>query len=204
MDAYAHSHGHPEANAPLMLSDEQLMAMHEAKTSRKKIDTAVAVATFNGWSIGLFAGLSALALLFSFSLQGLLVTVGLAVVAYHEFKGKAMLKQLDTRAANLLGYNQIGLGVLIIGYCAWSLVAVFVGPDPYAEYIAQNPELGQVLGSTGELYRFGATVVYGLAIVLTVPYQAAVAWYYFSRAGHICKYVDQTPQWITQIQRAAA
>jgi hypothetical protein len=196
---------HPIGDGPASpLSDEHYRALHEAKAGRKKIDVAIGVATFNGWSLGLFAGLSGLILLFSFSFVSLFICVGLGAVAHHEFKGRAMLRQLDVGGARLLGYNQIALGVVIVGYCLWSLIAVFVGPSPYAEVIAQNPELEQVLGSTGEIYVMGAAIVYGLVIVLTVPYQALMSWYYFSRAKHVARYIDQTPAWVTQMQKAAA
>lgn len=194
----------PDAVSPAELSDDHYRALREAKVRRKKIDFAIGVATFNGWSLGLFAGLSGLVLPLSFSLSGLFICLGLAVVSYHEFQGRALLRALDPRAARLLGYNQIGLGAVIVGYCLWSLAAVFVGPDPYAEVIAQNPELAQMLGDTGELYRMGAAIVYGMAILLTIPYQALMAWYYFSRARHVTQYVSQTPAWITRMQKAAA
>lgn len=189
-------------NAPL--SEQHYRALRDAKDGRKKIDFAIGVATFNGWSIGVFAALSALVLPFSLSLSGLFVTIGLGVVAFNEFKGRAMLRLLNPKGARHLGYNQIALGGVIVGYCVWSLLSAFFGPNPYAEVIAENPELGQILGSTGEVYRFIAAAVYGCAILLTIPYQALMAWYYFSRSRHITHYVEQTPTWVTQLQRSAA
>ncbi len=189
-------------NAPL--SERHYQALRDAKTGRKKIDFAIGVATFNGWSVGLFAALSALVLPLSFSFSGLMISIGLGVVAWNEFKGRAMLRLLDPQGARRLGFNQIGLGGVIVGYCVWSLLAALFGPDAYAQVIAENPELGQILGSTGGLYRLIAAAVYGGAIVLTIPYQALMAWYYFSRAGHITKYVQQTPAWVTEVHRSAA
>lgn len=194
----------PDEAPPTPLSDQHYQAVREAKARRKKIDVAIGVATFNGWSLGLFASLSGLMLIFSFSFIGLVISAGLGAVAFYEFKGRAMLRQLDVRGTHLLGYNQLALGVLIIGYCLWSLAAVMFGPSEYAEVIAQNPELEQMLGSTDDLFRFGAMIVYGMAIVLTIPYQALMGWFYFSRAKYVTLYVDQTPQWVTQMQRAAA
>lgn len=189
-------------NAPL--SAEHYQALRDAKTGRKKIDFAIGVASFNGWSLGIFAALSALILPLSFSMQGLVICIGLGIVAWNEFKGRTLLRQLNPQGAQRLGYNQIALGALIVGYCVWSLLAAIFGPDAYAEVIAENPELGQVLGSTGDLYRLITVAVYGGAIVLTIPYQALMAWYYFSRARHITNYVKQTPAWVTEIHRSAA
>ena len=61
-----------------------------------------------------------------------------------------------------------------------------------------------MLGDPDELIRFATVIVYGSVIVLTIPYQALIAWFYFSRVKHVTQYVDQTPQWVTQMQRAAA
>lgn len=190
------------ADAPL--SESHYRALHDAKKGRSKIDFAIGVATFNGWSLGVFAALTALILPLSFSVQALLICLGLAYVARNEFKGRGMLRLLDPDGATWLGYNQIVLGAVIVGYCLWSLLAALFGPDAYAEVIAQNPELGQILGSTGELYRYVAVAVYGLAILLTIPYQALMAWYYFSRARHIREYLARTPAWLTRFQRSAA
>ncbi len=194
----------PVVSAPAALSDEQVQAVRDAKAGRKKIDVAVGVATFNIWSLGLFAALSGLIMLFSFSLLSLMITAGLGLTAYHEAKGRKMLRELNPRGARHLGYNQLSLGGLIVAYCAWSMVTALFGPSAYAEVIQQNPELGQVLGDSDQLFRTVAALVYGMAILLTVPYQVLVAWFYFSRAKHVTRYVAQTPTWVTQVQRAAA
>jgi len=197
-------HNTPTADASEPLSQEHYDAMRDAKTKRAKIDFAIGVATFNGWSLGIFAVISALILPLSFSLQGLLVTLGLGAVAYHEFKGRRLLHLLDMRAPRLLGYNQLALGVVIVGYCAWSLIAELLGPGSYAQTIEQNPELANALGPLEDLMSMIIITVYTGAILLTIPYQSLIAWYYFSRVKHLRSYIDQTPTWLTDMQRAAA
>jgi hypothetical protein len=193
------------ASAPAAPLDERhYEALRDAKTRRKKIDRAIAVASFNGWSIGIFAALSALFLPLSLSLLGVLVTLGLGAVAYHEFKGRRMLRALDVRGPRLLGFNQIGFGVVIVGYCVWNLAVELGGPGAYAQTIQEHPELGEILGSTEGLYRMAVVLVYGTVIVLTIPYQALMAWYYFSRSKHLETYIRQTPGWVTDLERAAA
>jgi len=197
----------PSASSPSYaegepLTDEHYQALRDAKVRRKKIDRAVSVASFNGWSTGVFAALSAPFALFSFS--GFLVCLGLGVVAYHEFKGRAMLLAFDLRGPRVLGYNQIGFGALLVAYCLWSLYEALAGPNPYAQYIEADPAMANMLGGIGDLYTFGAVIVYGSVIVLTVPYQAFMAWYYFSRSKHLRDYLSQTPGWIAQAQRAVA
>jgi hypothetical protein len=184
------------------LDEQHLEVLRDAKARRKKIDRAGSVATFNGWSTGVFAVISLPFALFSVS--GFLMCLGLAVVAYHEFKGRALLRSLDLRGPRVLGYNQIGFGVLIVAYCLWSMFLAVTGPDPYAQYMDADPALADMLGGLSEVYVFGSLIVYGFAIVLTVPYQTFMAWYYFGRAKHLSKYLSETPDWVAQAQRAAA
>lgn len=189
---------------PQTLSEAQVQAVRTAKAGRKKIDLAIHVATFNGWSLAIFAVLSGLAWLLSFGLLGAVVTAGLAATAYYEFKGRAMLRQLDPHGARHLGYNQLALGVLIVVYCGWSMINMFFGPGSYDQVIARNPELADVLGNSEQMIRVLAVAVYGVVILLAVPYQILIAWFYFSRGKLIEQYVESTPAWITQVQQAAA
>ncbi len=186
------------------LNQQHYAALRNAKTKRSKIDFAIGVATFNGWSVGIFAALSALFLPLSFSLLGVFITLGLGAVAYHEFKGRRLLRALDVSGPRLLGFNQIGLGAVIVVYCLWSLIAELAGPGAYAQTIQEHPELAEILGSTEGLYRLIVVLVYGSVIVLTIPYQALMAWYYFSRSKHLKTYISQTPGWVTDLERAAA
>lgn len=196
--------GTPTGQAEGALTQHHYDAMRDAKTKRAKIDFAIGVATFNGWSIGIFAALSALFLPFSFGLQSLLITLGLAAVAYHEFKGRRLLRNLDLSAPRLLGFNQIAFGAVIIGYCAWTLTTELLGPGTYAQTIEKHPELADTLGSVEGLIQLIVVLVYGSIILLTIPYQAAMAWYYFSRAPHMKRFLNETPDWVADMQRAAA
>jgi hypothetical protein len=111
---------------------------------------------------------------------------------------------MDLRGPKLLCYNQIVLGIIIIAYCAWTLIAELTGPGTYAQTIQQNPELADILGPTEGLIKLIVAVAYGSIIVLTIPYQGFMAWYYLSRTKHIQNYLNQTPQWVTELERAAA
>lgn len=79
-----------DPSGPLTLGDQQEIAA--AHTRAKKVRKAAAVAAFNGWVTAAFAVLSAP---FSiFSLSGIFVTAGLAIVAYNEFQGRRRLLKL--------------------------------------------------------------------------------------------------------------
>lgn len=184
------------------LTAEHYEALRDAKPRRAKIDRAIKMASFNGWSTGVFAALSVPFAFFSVS--GLLICLGLGAVTYHEFKGRAMLRRLDLGAPKYLGMNQIGFGALIVVYCLWSMYTAMTGTSSFAEHIAADPALAQALGPVDDLYKTLSLVVYGAGAVLTLIYQAVVSRYYFSRLKHLREYLEQTPQWVTEVERAAA
>ena len=63
----------------------------------------------------------------SISLAGFLVFVALVVVAWNEFRGRRRLLDFDPAGATILGWNQLGLLVMISIYCLWALYSNLVG-----------------------------------------------------------------------------
>jgi hypothetical protein len=160
------------------------------------------VAAFNGWVVGIFAALSAPFALFS--MAGFVVTIGLALIAYNEFRGRKRLLQFDPTSSALLGWNQVALLTLILGYCLWMLFTGLTGAAPFAAEIEANPEIAAALGSLDEfdhLYKVLVVVVYGTVIVLSAIYQGLNALYYFTRGKHVVTYVQETPDWVLEVHR---
>jgi hypothetical protein len=186
------------------LSSEARDALAQARERARPVYKAARVASFNGWSIGVIAALS---LPFAFfSIPGALVTAGLAVVAYNEFRGRRGLLALDPHAATMLGWNQVALLTLVVLYCAWMLWSGLTGPGPMAELQA-NPEIQDALGSLGnvdELYRLLVLAVYLTIMVVTVIVQGGNAFYYFTRRKYVDAFLRDTPQWAVEMQRMAA
>jgi hypothetical protein len=171
----------------------------------KKIRKAAGVAAFNGWVTAFFALTSAP--FAPFSMIGFLVTIGLAVVAYNEFQGRKRLLQLDQKAADMLGWNQLGFLALIVVYSLSMLYSGLTGESPFAAELSKTPELAEVLGPVqqyDDLYRLIIVAVYGTVIALSVVFQGGNAWYYFSRRRILAGYLKETPSWICDVQRATA
>ncbi len=190
----------PNPNGPLSPSQQQQVAA--AKKDTKKIRKAAAVANFNGWSIGLFAALSAPFALFS--LPGFLISAGMALVAYNEFRGRRHLLQFDEAAPTFLGWNQVGFLALIVFYCLWMLLVGLTGEGPFTTELKAKPELSAVFDSPGQFdqyYRWMLMAIYGTAIVLATLFQGGNAIYYFTRRKHVTAYVQKTPAWVLDLQR---
>jgi hypothetical protein len=186
-----------EGEGPLSAQHERDLST--ANQRARKILGAVKVATFNGWSAAVLAGAS---LLFVwFDLSGIPVGVGLAVVAWNEFRGRDLLRRFDPRGASLLGWNQVGFIGLLVAYSSWCIYTGLTGPDPYETYITDNPQLAPILGSIGDLHATVTLAVYGGVIVLSFIFQGLNALYYFKRGRLLKVYLGQTPAWIVDLQR---
>lgn len=188
---------------PLTPEHHQELAI--ANERGKKVRKAAGVACFNGWVTAVFAVCSAPFAVFS--ILGFLIFIGLSVVAYNEFQGRKRLLQFDRRAAELLGWNQIAFLSLIIAYCCWMLFAGLTSEGPFAKELAEKPELAQALGSLDDfdyIYKVLVVAVYGTVIVLSGIFQGLNAAYYFTRRKHVDAYVQETPEWVLDVQRMTA
>jgi hypothetical protein len=189
-----------EPTGPLTQAHQhEVTAAHDrARIIRK----AASVAAFNGWVTAIFAVCSAPFAIFS--LPGFIVTIGLSIVAYNEFRGRKRLLQYDPEAAGLLGWNQVGFLVLIISYCIWMLSVSLTSEGPFAAELKAKPELSVAFKSAEQFdryYKMLVTTVYGTVIVLTAVFQGFNAFYYFTRRKHVKGYVENTPGWVLDLQR---
>jgi hypothetical protein len=192
-------------NAQLLdnpLTSEHRRELTLARDRSKAIRKAANVAAFNGWTTAIIAALSAPFALFS--VAALLLTIGFAVVAYNEFRGRKRLLDLDPSSAALLGWNQIGLLALIAVYCLWML---FTSIGSFASELQANPELEAALGSLDQfegLYRLIVAGFYGTVIILTALFQGLTALYYFRRRKYVSAYLRETPAWVQEIERTTS
>lgn len=187
------------STAPGPLSQEHLAALADARVRSAKVRRAASVATLSGWTMALFAGCTALGVVFG-DISSLVISIGLGIVACNELRGAAMLRRFDLRGPRLLGFNQFGLGVLIVAYAGWSIISA-----------GHSSALASV-GSTGDkdidelVENLNTTITYGLygsiaALGIIAP--GLTAWYYFSRAKVVRAMVNSTPDWVIQTLRAA-
>jgi hypothetical protein len=195
----------PPATDPLTPQQREEIAL--AKERSKAIHRAAGVANFNGWVTAVIAALSVP--FAPFSVVGFLVTVGLAVIAYNEFRGRNRLLAFDPSAATLLGWNQVGLLSLITAYCFWMM---FAGIGTFTEEFQRQldavqqsqAELGNPPISTAGLESLVGYIVvgfYGTVIVLSIVFQGLNALYYFTRRKYVEAYLQQTPEWAREIVR---
>jgi hypothetical protein len=179
------------------LTPEQRQALTDARERSRAFMGAARTASFNIWTIGSFAVLT---ILFGiFSLTALVLGIGLAVVTWYEYKGRELLRRFDPAGPRLLGRNQLGLMVLIIVYALWSMYLARTHPDPG---LAQ---MDQILGGdTAGLVADLTVLVYLGVIAGTALFQGLLVRYYFKRIPMVEAYVRDTPDWVLDMQKAAA
>lgn len=184
---------------PLTAEHHRELAL--ARQRSKSIRKAARVASFNGWATAIVAFLSAPFALFS--LSGALVFIGLSVVAYNEFRGRTRLLQFDPRAAAFLGWNQISLLAIIVGYSLWAIHTNLNEASSVSAQLKAYSELDSALGSMGQFETLAKQIVllfYGSVIAISVVFQGLNAIYYFSRRAAIDSYVRDTPKWVRDLQ----
>jgi hypothetical protein len=186
------------------LSPENFQQLTQAQERAKKIRKAGGVANFNGWSTGIFAALS---VPFAFSsAAGFLITLGLSIVAWNEFRGRGRMLKFDPTGPVLLGWNQVGFLALIVGYCCWSIYTGLNGSGELTKQLQADPELARAMHELGDfegLQRMLVLAVYGTVIVLSVLFQGLNALYYFSRRKLVVAYLQETPAWVLELQRSS-
>ena len=180
----------------------QLEAISHARRQGRKITRAAGVAAFSGWTMAFFAFITLLTGLFS--IVSLLLGVGLAVVAYFELRGSRRLRGLDDAAPFQLGFNQLGLGVLVILYCSWGIWHAVAGPSPYESYLAAGGDTAELVKPIDQMNRAILSAFYAMLLCISVIAQGCTAWYYFTRRRHMTAYLKNTPDWVIEMLRVAA
>lgn len=185
------------AEAPGPLTPEQQQELSDARDRAKPVMRAARWARFNAWSMGIFAALTIIFGLFSFT--AIVLGVGLAVVTWNEYRGGRMLMGFDPAAPRLLGRNQLGLMALIMAYALWSIYRARTHPD------ADLAQMDQILGGdTSGLVASLTTILYLAVMAATGLCQGFMARYYFKRGPMVEAYVRDTPAWVVDLQRATA
>ena len=108
------------------MSAEQLQELADARRRGAKVRRAISVAKFDAWTVAIFAGFTLMGVPFGSVVCGVLGT-GMAIVAFVEFKGIERLRRLDPTVAKTLALNQVGLGLLLLGYAAYSIATAGSG-----------------------------------------------------------------------------
>jgi hypothetical protein len=185
------------------LTADHRRELSAARDRARVIRKTARVASFNGWTTALIAAASAP---FSFtSPVALILTVGLAIVAFNEFRGRKRLLNFEPSGATLLGWNQVAFLAMITAYCLWMLHSNLNDAGAVSDELKGYADLDATLGTSGgfaALYKQIVVIFYGGVIGLSALFQGGTAAYYFRRRRAIEDFVAETPAWVRDVQRA--
>jgi len=193
----------PPAASP-QLTPAHFQQLAEARYKHKKIRRAISVATFDGWTIGFFGGVSLIVgIVGGISPGDIVVGLALTTIAFIELRTAKSLRRLDVRSARVLGFNQVALAGLIILYSLWR---IHDATSPTGSNSEMFSEIAQVdpsmTGTVQSIAQQASYILYGSLILFAILAQGGTALYYFSREKYIREYVEQTPPWILQMQQS--
>jgi len=188
------------SNSP-QLTPENLRELESARFALRKIRRAVSAARFEGYTIAICGGLSIVA--GYNSITDLLSGTVLLAIGIIEIVGAGKLRSLDPQAAKMLVVNQLTLAGLILLYALWNLTAEAMHPTPDlpdlspSEAQAVSQYSSPLNGMTHEIM----LLLYA-SLILAAIVEAGMAAYYRSRVEQLRKYLETTPAWIVDMQKA--
>lgn len=184
------------------LSSSHVDMIREAVVRSRKVRRCSTVAVASGWTLLIFA-IPALAF-GVFSITSAVLGLMLAIVGVLELKGAGGLRRLDARAPRKLVMNQVLLGVTLTAYGAWGIYTNLTQTNPLSMSLVSSAEVEQMVGNLEQAWKFGVIGFYGLFIGLSLLATGATAAYYNSCKRHLRSHLTTTPQWVVDVQRAAA
>jgi hypothetical protein len=188
------------AGGPLTADHRRELTM--ARDRSRIIRKTARVAAFNGWTSAIIAAASA-----PFSLTSpiaFVLTIGIALIAFNEFRGRKRVLNFDPSGASILGWNQVIFLALITAYSLWMLFSTLNDTGSVSDELKGYVDLDATLGSSGGfagLYKQIVIYFYGGVIGLSALFQGGTALYYFSRRRAIEDFVAETPAWVRDVQR---
>jgi hypothetical protein len=181
---------------------ENVAELAESKKHFKKIFRAINYAKFDAWTVGIFGGLTLIVGLGTFSLVGVLLGAGMSYVAYSEFMNASALRKLDLNSPKKLAINQVVLGSLLMAYAIYMLLTSHVDMSQYADLAGAGQMGAKMADDLKQMTTLAFRLVYFALIAIAIFAQGGTALFYLSREKFLRRYLEHTPAWIVEMQRA--
>ena len=171
-----------------------------ASAAWKKLRRLAGYAAFEGWSLATFGAMTLVCGGYG-SASGLMISLALLGTGIFEIRTARQLRRLNPSAIIQLAGNELVLAAALIAYALINLYLSRHGggaPSEIEQMIGQagdsTSDIHDQLSSAVELFYLGL-----IAVALVA--QGGAALVYLSRRPHLKRYLEQTPDWIQQMQR---
>jgi hypothetical protein len=131
-----------------------------------------------------------------------LLGAGMSYVAYVEFVEASRLRKLDLAAPKKLAINQVILGSLLMAYAVYMLLTMHVDMSEYSDLAGLGPAGASTINSVKQMTTLAYQLMYFALIAVAIFAQGGTALFYLSRKKHLHRYLEHTPPWIVEMQRA--
>lgn len=182
------------------LTPEHVAQIAAARKLGGKLRSAGVVAAVDGWSLGVFAVLTILCSLTS--PIPLVLGLGMLAASYFELRGSRGLKRLDPHAPRHLTLNQLALGAMLFLYGAINFWLSLREAHPLGSLSGQSRDLIEMMGPIEGTVRSIVAMFYAIVMLVALVGGGLMALYYHSRGKILLAYLQTTPQWIQELQRA--
>jgi hypothetical protein len=187
----------PAVNGPSPQHLEQIAA---ARKRGKAIARCASIANMSGWTIAVFGALTVITSIGS--ITGMLLGAGMCVLSHFEFRGAKEMRRLDPTAPKRLAMNQLILGGALLLYASISLYTSLTTPSEIDKQLGKEAQLTSMVGSIDSFERMGYIALYGGMIAAAIIGCGGTALYYARRKSQIETYLQETPPWIIELQKA--
>jgi hypothetical protein len=157
-------------------------------------------AAFDGWTLSVLGALTLVCGGYG-SVLGLLMSFVLLGAGIFEIYSVRQLRQLKPSAINHLAYNQMALAGMLVTYSIISMIQSRHGGGLSAEIQQSLADAGGAVGDTNDQLSAATDIFYCGLMAFALLVQGGTAMYYFSRRKHLQRYLEETPDWIQQMQR---
>ncbi len=183
------------------LSPAHMAELTASTAAIRKACRSAGVARFSGWTLWVFAAITALGGLTD--PVSLATAAGLGGLAWSELKGASQVKRLDVRGPKRLVVNQFVLLGLIVVYAGLNIWGALQAAPPAGLEPTGDASVDQLLGEIGDMTKLITLGVYGCLVVVGVPVQLLMAGYHARRGRQLRECLARTPEWIVAVARAA-
>ena len=172
-----------------------------AATARwRKLRRLAAYGAVDGWSLAIFGALTLICGGYG-SAAGLMVSFALLGSGIFEIYTVRQLRRLNPSAVIRMASNQLVLAAALILYGLINLFQSRHGGGLPAEIQQALAQAGASGGDANDQVSDIMQVFYLILIAFALLVQGGTALYYLSRRKHLQRYLEQTPDWIQQMQR---
>lgn len=186
------------------LSQEQLAQIGEARMHASQLWRAARVAHREYVGLILMGVVTAMFSCWGgISISSLIMGVWMIVGGVIEHRGEQRIRRMDPDVFRTLSRNQMLLGAMFVVISAWWCLTIALGTDKdLASTGATLSNLGiaeQQMMPMIKLMLYGAYASVG---IFGIGWQGYLAWYYNRRQKEMIDYIQETPQWILDMQRS--